>query len=309
MVRRVSVKEGGESMKYFKTSQWLAENLENDKLQIIEATVLFNKDKPGTEEFLKSGYSDYLESHIPGAIFVDQFQLSRDQTDIPFTPVDHQQFLDTIAELGINPEKDIIIYDRGSMVNSEFKASYWASRLAWQLLYEGFKNVSVLEGGWEKWLSEKRPTSEEISQHTACEPSSIQRCPHYIADRQEVLEATKSDQVLLIDALTFDQYVGDMAPFGPDRAGHIPGAMNMGFDTVMDHSKLELVDINIIREKLLELGLRRPDHRAIVYCGFGVAATWIWLLLLEMDYQNIAIYDGSLTDWALFSDLPLEVGP
>lgn len=292
-------------MKFFKTTEWLHQHLTDPSIQIIDATVFFNKDKPNTEEFLQSGKEAYSQQHIPNAIFINQFDLSQADAEIPFTPIDHDEFVHYMSHMGIDGQKELIIYDRGAMVDSELMASYWASRLAWHLMYEGFENIYVLEGGWQKWVMENRPVTHEIPLLEAQTPMASQRQSHYLVTCHQVKEALDDSEILLVDALTADQFDGRMAPFGEDRAGHIPGAINIGFDTLMYPETMTFKDIADIKANM-DAKFFEPHRRIIVYCGFGVAATWVWLMLRELGEDNVAIYDASLTEWALHTNLPLE---
>ena len=72
-------------------------------------------------------------------------------------PLHVKDSLKHISELGVGDGTYVVVYDQGAVVGApDVIASDWASRLAWQLRYEGFDNVAVLDGGFPKWFAEGR---------------------------------------------------------------------------------------------------------------------------------------------------------
>ena len=73
-----------------------------------------------------------------------------------------------------------------------------------------------------------------------------------------------------------------------------------------DPNTKELYDEEKLREQLDRVGALDPNKKVITYCGSGIAATWNGYVLNKLGQNNVAVYDGSLTEWAKDPSLPLE---
>ena len=78
----------------------------------------------------------------------------RQDQNYPYTHPTREKFINYISELGVGEGTYVVVYDQGITDDDSVAVSYWASRLAWQLRYEGFDRVAVLDGGFVKWLEE-----------------------------------------------------------------------------------------------------------------------------------------------------------
>ncbi|KAA9301298.1 MULTISPECIES: sulfurtransferase [Aerococcus] len=292
-------------MKNIVSTEELASQLGDPKLVLVDATVFFN-DPEG--EFLRSGKDQYATKHLPGAVFYDQLAEAASHEPIPFQPTGHERFLSNMEDLGINADSQVVIYDSGAQVGADFTANMWAARLAWQLAYEGFPEdqIAILEGGLDKWASEGRPLTAEIP-----EPSrgqlNFSRREELLADLAEVEAAVDDPSVVLLDSLPKAQYDGDFAGFGDDRVGHIPSAINVFFGSLSDPETGALLPEKDLRQIFADLGVLDPNKRVITYCGFGIAACWLAAVLKYLGQDQLAMYDGSLMEWATQTDNELEV--
>lgn len=289
-------------IEHFVSTDWLMENLEADNLKVIDATIFF-ADPEG--EFIASGIDQYNEHHIPGAIFADLLKANEAEAEIPFTHPDSSHFIEYMESLGINDEDFLVIYDSGPQVGVDFQANSWASRLAWQLELEGKENVAVLEGGFEQWLAEDLPTETDVPELTPGELTGETRSDR-IVSMEEVEAALEDDGIVIIDVLDAEQFAGESNPFGDDRAGHIPGAKNVFYGDLADPETGEMLSEEELREIFAETGALDEDKEVIVYCGFGVAATYVSRIIEALGQENVAVYDGSLQEWASNPDMPLE---
>lgn len=289
----------------FVTTAWLAQNLDQPDLRIVDATIFMDFEAEDPAQMLTSGYDYYQEGHIPGAIFADMFALNKPDAAIPFTLGDRDAFVQKVTELGLGDGQAIVVYDNGPDVRSGLPASYWASRLVWQLAMAGFDNVAVLDGGYPKWLQENRPVTTEIKTFPPATFSGTSH-PELYASYEDVQAAIADDDVILIDSLSPGQYQGQVNPFGEDRAGHIPTACNVFFGELSDPVSKALYDADTLKAKFAASGALDPGKKVITYCGFGIAATWLWLVLKSLGQENVAVYDNSLSEWTADAQNPLE---
>ena len=111
--------------------------------------------------------------------------------------------------------------------------------------------------------------------------------------------------VCTINALSPDVYSGE-AKMNYGRKGHITNSINVFYDEVLKdgcfRSAEELTAIFKAKGTL-------DKPRTITYCGGGISATIDSLALALIGYENVAVYDGSMGEWAADEAMPLVEGP
>lgn len=285
------------------TTEWLADRLDDPKLRIIDATVFMQMPEGGGPPNIESGRASYEQGHIPGAVYADLVgELSDPDSNLPFTVSSHEAFIEKITELGIGDETYTVIYDQNALVGESIVASYWASRLAWQMRYEGFDQIAVLEGGLQKWLSEGRELSTDAPVYSKAVFTGQQRT-EMLATKEDVQKAIDDEQTVLINTLSPEEFAG--ADSDDPRSGHIPSSQNVFFGLHADQQTKTLHDDEKLRALFEETGALDPDKKVITYCGGGIAATWNALILNKLGQQNVAIYDGSMNEWASDPSCPI----
>ncbi len=270
------------------STQWLSEHINDPDLVILDSSVFIVMDDGKMSSI--SGKARYDEGHIPNAGFADLIgALSSHDSDLEFVMPTPDQFARAIGELGIDNNSRVVVYSAENHV--------WATRLWWMLRWAGLEQVSVLDGGLVAWKDEHRELSTEPSNHTA-KKFILSLRPELIADRDEVFNAISDDKVKIIDALPLASYKGDFAMYA--RPGHIATATNMPSSDLIDGSghfiSLEELD-------MLQKGNR--SQRTITYCGGGVAATGTAFNLYRSGFKDVAVYMGSLQEWAPNSENPM----
>lgn len=284
-------------------TDWLAERLDDPNLRLLDATT-FLKPTSGYYD-VWSGEEAYDKGHIPGAVFADLLgDLSDPDSKYAFTIPSRERFVNKISELGVGDESYVVVYDQGeAIVGAPVIASDWASRLAWQLRYEGFDNVAVLDGGFPKWREEDRPVTTEPGSYPKATFTGERR-PELLATKEDVKNALKDDDVILVNSLSEADFKGESDTYA--RKGHIPGSVNVFFGDLSSTESKELYDNKKLRKTFEESGALDPGKKVITYCGSGIAATWNALILNKLGQHNVAMYDGSMTEWADDPTLPLD---
>jgi len=279
------------------STDWLAQHLDDESLRIFDATVLLTPNDPDPGYTIVSGREAWAAKHIPGAGFMDLLAEFSDQAvPLPMTMPSPPLFAQRAGEAGIGKDSAVVIYAAGSMM--------FSTRVWWMLRSIGFDNAAVLDGGWEKWLREGRPTTSTV---TAYPPSQLPANPRpgLWATREDVLGAMQNPSICTLNALQPDIYNGDIARYG--RAGHIPGSHNVYYNSLLDPSSGTYLPLPQLRERFEASGaMRKP--RAIVYCGGGVSATMDTLALTMLGHPDVAVYDGSMFEWSQDPSLPLVCG-
>ncbi|WP_010648060.1 sulfurtransferase [Oceanobacillus massiliensis] len=278
------------------TTEWLEERLDDSKLRLIDATTYMQTENG--EVKLWPGRETFLKGHIPGAVFADLMNdFSDPEADFGFTAPSREQFIEKIEQLGVGDEDTFtVVYDQTyANVGSDAIASDWASRLAWQLRYEGLDNVAVLDGGFAKWSEENRPVSTEVTAY----PKAVftgKRRPELFVNKEDVKAALDNDNVILLNSLGEADF----------NSGRIPGSCNVPFISHSNPETKGLYDEEKLKEAFEKVGALDPNKKVITYCGGGIAATWNALLLNKLGQKNVAVYDGSMVEWTADKELPLE---
>ncbi|SDI41403.1 sulfurtransferase [Natribacillus halophilus] len=288
------------------STEWLAERLDDPKLRLIDATTFLKPPEGGRYYNVWSGQEAYDEGHIPGAVYADLLNnLSDPDSEFTFTVPSRERFTKKMSELGVGDDDTyVVVYDQGNaIVGASVIASDWASRLAWQLQYEGYDNVAVLDGGFVKWREDGRPVSTEPGSYPKATFKGERR-PELLATKEDVKDALDDENVILLNSLSEADFNGETDTYA--RSGHIPGSVNVFFGNLSDPETKELHNEEQLRDTFEQVGALDENKKVITYCGSGIAATWNALILNKLGQQNVSMYDGSLTEWTADPSLPLD---
>jgi thiosulfate/3-mercaptopyruvate sulfurtransferase len=295
------MKKGGigmESLPLVVDTEWLSQHLDDPNLRLLDATTYLK----GHE--IWAGKETYEKEHIPGAVFANLVdELSDPDAQLSCTVPTHERFASKISELGVGDGTYVVIYDQGILLNSTIVASYWASRLWWQLRLEGFDNVAVLDGGLLKWKEEGRSVTSEPGVYPPGNFSGERR-PELLASRDDVKGMLGDDNNVLIHSLSPAEFKGETNVFA--RNGHIPGSKNVFFADIVDQETKELREKEELKGIFEKTGALDSTKKVVTYCGGGIAATWNALALAKLGRKDVAVYDGSMVDWTLDDKLPLD---
>jgi len=246
------------------------------------------------------GRDQYLESHIPGAVYA---HLSDDMS-APTTGLNGrhpwpsiQAMAATFSRLGVATGMQAVVYDQD--------VGMYASRLWWMLRYMGHDAVAVLDGGWAKWTSEKRPTRSG-SETRAATSFAGQARPELIVSVDTVAGAVSDPETVLVDARAPERFEGLSESL--DRvAGHIPGATNRFFKQNVSAGGTFLPPDQLRAALRQTLGAHAPE-RAIMYCGSGVTACHNLLALEHAGLPGAKLYPGSWSEWCADPNRPVATG-
>jgi len=288
--------------RYLVDAAWLQDHLDDPELRILDCTVyLPNYFEESAQEKVNivPGLQDYNRSHIPGSVFVD---LVGDLTDksnkrFMFPMPSADQFASVMSRLGVGEGTRVVLYDR--MVN------IWAARVWWMLRAFGFSNAAILDGGWAKWTAEGRPSSSAPTTYPPAKFMARLR-PERIATKEEVRAAIDDESTCLVNALDPEEFSG-RGPVRYGRPGHIPTSVNVSFLGILNSETNAYLPLDDIRAQFVSAGVLGKE-RIITYCGGGIAACSDAFLLTLLGAKNVAVYDGSMTEWAADPELPLEKG-
>lgn len=277
-------------------TDWLAENSGNSRVRIFDCTVVMVPTPDGGYTF-RPGREEYDAGHIPGAAFVDVLgDLADKRSTLPMMMPPVAEFAATMAKYGVGKGAQVVLYDRGNHA--------WAARVWWMLRAAGFDDAAVLNGGWQKWLAEKRPVSTEPGTYPQSEFTPRPQ-PELIVSKEQVLDSLGRQGVTLINALTPQEFRGEAGRF--PRRGRIPGSRNVFCQTLIDPKTQAFLPVEELRKRFETTGALQAD-RTITYCGAGIAASADALALTLLGVKNVAVYDGAMAEWSADPSLPMETG-
>lgn len=281
---------------YLVETGWLEDNLDDPSLRIFDSTVLLQL-QPKGPYVIESGRATYGEGHIPGAGFLDlTTELADPNQKLRFMMPSADAFAAALSKAGVGPDNRVILYSTNMPA--------WASRMWWMLRAFGFDNAAVLNGGMKKWATEGRPVSTEPASYPAATFVARLR-PEMIAGKDDVLAAIGASDTCLLDSLPAQMYSGEMTPYG--RPGHITGSVNVSNTDLEDAETNTLLPAEALKAKFDGAGVL-DGRRIITYCGGGIAATYDTFALALLGYDDVAVYDASLSEWAADPDTPMETG-
>jgi thiosulfate/3-mercaptopyruvate sulfurtransferase len=279
------------------STDWLANTLERTDLRIFDATVYLQIKADGSGYQADSGHKDWATAHIPGAGFIDLIEEFSDSANpIPFMMPPAEEFCARAGAHGIGDDSYVVLYSNATPM--------WSTRAWWMFRSAGFDNVVVLDGGWQKWQREGRPTSATPPNYPPASLSSKPR-PQMWANKDDMLRIIEDGSACTLNALAPDVYNGETNRYG--RAGHIPGSHSVFYGNLLDPDTGTFLARERLCEQFVESGSLEAD-RVVVYCGGGISATMDALALHIAGHSNIAIYDGSMSEWIKDESLPLSLG-
>jgi len=197
---------------------------------------------------------------------------------------------------GVNDDSRVVFYSGGHTM--------WATRAWWLAYYAGIENIAVLDGGLSRWREEGRETATTSPGYPAGSVT-ISPNPELMVTADTVASAIDQNTTCTINALSPDVYEGT-GDLHYGRRGHIPGSLNLFYDELLLENG-SYKSPALIKTLLSERGLDKAE-RIIAYCGGGIAATLDAFACVISGYSNVAVYDGSMAEWAGDESRPLVVG-
>ncbi len=268
---------------------WLESQLGAPDLRVLECTS-YLVPAEGRPYDVISGRADWEAGHIPGSAYADvNGELAQPHPTLNFTFPSPERFAAAMSALGVEDGTRVVLYDRGGPM--------WATRAWWLLRAYGFDDAAVLDGGWESWTGPVGTDPAPVYEATFVPRPR----PRLIAGRDEVLGEVESGSACLLNALSPAVHAGTEVRYG--RAGRIPGSINVYAQHLVDGGTRRFLPVEQLRERLAPVA----GGRVIAYCGGGISATVDAFALTLLGKDDVAVYDGSMSEWLSDPALPVEV--
>jgi thiosulfate/3-mercaptopyruvate sulfurtransferase len=268
------------------STQWLADNLDAPDQRIVDCSWYL-------PELRRDASAEYLAQHIPGALRFDIDQIADHSGLGAHTLPSAEAFAHKAGRLGIDNRTRVVVYD----------TNYVSARVWWVFRVFGHDDVVVLDGGLTKWLAESRPV-ESGETSAGARTFVARKRPELVADWREVQENLSSHRAQLVDARTAKRFAGELPTGYPGiRSGHIPGSVNLPWDTVEDPQTKLFLPREALAVRFASAGVD-IDRPVIASCGSGVTACILAISLHRLGRGNWKVYDGSWHEWAQLPDVP-----
>lgn len=273
------------------STDWLEAHLYDADLRVVDATLPL-VGQPGR------GRDVYDMGHIPGAVFFDINAIADLSTDLPHMLPEPDAFAKAAGELGLSRDATIVVYDAHGL--------YSAPRVWWTLRTMGYPKVFVLDGGLRKWRAEARVVTSEAAQPAPVVTDTAFR-PELVRDLVQVQAHLEAGDAQLLDARSAARFRGQAPePRAGLRSGHMPGALNLAFDEVVNPDGT-LKSEGELRPLFEDAGVDL-DRPVVTTCGSGVTASVLALALARLGRDDVAVYDGSWTEWGGRPDTAVVTG-
>jgi thiosulfate/3-mercaptopyruvate sulfurtransferase len=282
----------------------LAARLDRPELRLIECGVAYHMLPDRSDFRVESTEPLYTAGHIPGAVFADPIAALSDRASgLRFTMPDPASLAQAFGRLGVGDGTFVVLYCRDHNV--------FAARLWWMLRAIGFDDAAVLDGGFARWTQEGRRVTAEVPRHPPAHVAPRPR-PGLFVGKGMVRAVLADPRVTLVNALSADQHAGrGGVTYG--RPGRIPGSVSVPARSLTDPVTHAFLPREHLRAAFEAAGVRRPgaggDGPIVTYCGAGIAASSDAFVLTLLGARDVAVYDGSLEEWARDPSCPMESGP
>ncbi len=241
----------------------------------------------------------YASGHVPGAIFSAFGRWRVRKGDIPgmLPPVDYLEKL--IGSLGIGNDDHVILVPAGWSAGDVGIAT----RIYWTLKTLGHNRVSILDGGMNAWLSDRKNPVQKTPVTPAPKPFRARFTDSWLATARDVEAALAKGGPQLVDNRPVAQHTGIEKSGSVLAYGTIPGAINIPEEWLLHNGRFR--SIAQLRKLHVLLGVK--DGPVIHFCNTGHRASVGWFVRSQLlGRRNSRLYDGSMAEW---TRLPPESHP
>lgn len=271
------------------STDWLEKHLEDQDLMILD---------------VQPNVHDYIKEHISGAIYLNEEVLRAPLKGKPVYYSSAEAIQSIFRRASLKNNVPVVVYtSRGS-----FRCrgdGLEQTIMAYCLARFGHDKIYILDGGLEKWKEESKPLTKDFPEREESDFKVHVRVEYFV-EYDEFKQMKDRDDVILIDNRPPEIYEGQ----GPwIKLGHIPGAINLPWVTLMDDKNKRLLKPDREIQSIIEDHDVTREKIIVCYCGTGREATNTFILFKwYLGYPKVKIYEGSYTEWVSYPENPTVMG-
>lgn len=271
------------------SSAWLAEHLGDPGIKILDCTWHHSSTN-------LDGRTQYRGRHLPGSVHFDIDNVADRSSPLPHMLPSAAEFAKKVGLLGIGDGDSVVVYDR--LCGGSAAARVW-----WMFRAFGYHRVAVLDGGYGKWLAEKKPTEmSPVRPEPRVFTASL--TPALVRTLDQMVANLSSGAEQVVDARGPARFDGSQPdPFPVKKQGHIPNSVNLPWGDLIVEGTGDMIALEALAARFARAGvdLARP---IVATCASGITAPVLALALHQLGHADAAVYDGSWAEWGQAEDTP-----
>jgi thiosulfate/3-mercaptopyruvate sulfurtransferase len=260
----------------FVSTDWLEQNLSSPGLLIVDVRSV----------------ADYKKSHLPGSLNSSATAWAVNSNGLLRELPADRELDDLLSSMGIREDSRVVAVGKGT---TDFDRAD-TIRVAWTILISGIKNVSVLDGGFSKWLKDKKATTSDPSTPA---PGEYKGKINHSVEASKKYVQSKIGKSVIVDTRSPEVYFGIETESWAQKPGHIESAMNLPAPWIFNKEGIVRSQSELENMAHAVVGSNKSQE-CIIYCGVGSYATvWSYIMTELLGYQDIKVYDGSMQEWII----------
>ena len=268
----------------FVSTDWLEQNLNVPGLLIMD---------------LRNS-ADYKNNHIPGSVNSNANSWAVNKNGLLRELPSDRDLMELLSSLGIKEDSKVVVVGRGA---SDLDRAD-AIRVAWTILISGVRNAAVLDGGFSKWLKDKKAATTEQSIPS---PAEYKGKVNGSAEVTKKYVLSKIGKSIIVDARTPEVYFGIETESWAQKPGHIKSAVNLPAPWVFTKEGI-LKGRSELEDMANAVMGSNKSKEYVIYCGVGPYATvWSYIMTELLGYKDVKVYDGSMQEWIMDPAGPISL--
>jgi len=265
------------------TPQWVEEHASDPNVRVLD---------------VRQNVYEYFTGHAPNAVHLADSAMRFPFEGYPTQYPELFMLSQLFSRAGVKKTDRVVLYSDGDNVLG-------ATMLAYLLEKIGHSDIAIVDGGWKDYSSAQKVVQEYPQYKPAAYDVLDNRAGRAALD--DVKPLVGKETVKFIDARPPNVYRGEVKTW--IRNGHIPGAYNIPWKTLVDETNThKLKSVADLKAAYAAKGIKETDD-IIVYCGTSREASIEYFVLKHLlKFPKVRLYEGSWAEYSNQPALPIETG-